>query len=305
MENKKDTLHKIIVVGDIGTGKTAFINRWICDTFSVKYKATIGVDFKLKVKLMKDGSICRLQCWDIAGQERFGNMTRVYYREASAAFVIVDANRPGTLTSAKIWKRDLDAKLHWHESEVLQRVILLITKTDLWTESEKDEVFHDSNLDAFCKEHGFHSWMLISAKDNIGVTEAGEAMFNLCKTLPLIPEKKEEVKKEEVKKEEEVVKKKENHSSINKFVHEIFKIIIEGQVHEMKDSMIIRNLRYFYCSLYYEWGVFNDKMNSQNSSYSIIDDIHELIVNDDDDDSIKINRILDCMMDRGREKYKK
>jgi small GTP-binding protein len=269
------------VVGDIDTGKTAFINRWICDTFSVKYKATIGVDFKLKVQHMKDGSVCRLQCWDIAGQERFGNMTRVYYKQANAAFVIVDATRPGTLASAKIWKRDLDA-------EVPHRVILLITKTDFWAESQKDEVFHDSNLDAFCKEHEFHSWMLTEVKDNIGVTEAGEAMFDLCETIPLIPEKKEE----------------KDHSSINKFVQEIFKIIIEGQVHKMEDSKIIRNLRYFYCSLYYAWDVFNDKMNSQNSSYLVIDDIHELIANDDDD-SMKINRILDCMMDRGREKYKK
>ncbi len=81
---KQELLFKILVIGELGTGKTAFIKRYVHDFFSENYRATIGVDFALKVIEHGDGeeegSRIRLQLWDIAGQERFGNMTRVYYR---------------------------------------------------------------------------------------------------------------------------------------------------------------------------------------------------------------------------------
>ena len=48
------------------------------------YKPTIGVDFALKVINWDPTTLIRLQLWDIAGQERFGTMTRVYYRSVSS-----------------------------------------------------------------------------------------------------------------------------------------------------------------------------------------------------------------------------
>ena len=38
------------------------------------------------------------------GQERFGSMTRVYYRDAAAAFVVFDLTRQATLEAAAKWK---------------------------------------------------------------------------------------------------------------------------------------------------------------------------------------------------------
>ncbi|CAB1316944.1 unnamed protein product [Coregonus sp. 'balchen'] len=45
------------------------------------------------------------------GQERFGNMTRVYYREAMGAFIVFDVTRPSTFEAITKWKEDLDSKL--------------------------------------------------------------------------------------------------------------------------------------------------------------------------------------------------
>ena len=45
---KREFLFKILVIGELGAGKTAFIKRYVHQIFSDHYRATIGVDFALK-----------------------------------------------------------------------------------------------------------------------------------------------------------------------------------------------------------------------------------------------------------------
>lgn len=106
----QEYLYKVLVVGDIGTGKTSIIKRFVHNIFSTNYKSTIGVDFALKVIRWDEKTEVRLQLWDIAGQERFGNMTRVYYKEAVGAFIVFDVTRVGTFEAVAKWKSDIDQK---------------------------------------------------------------------------------------------------------------------------------------------------------------------------------------------------
>lgn len=67
-KDSKEYLFKVLVIGDIGTGKTSIIKRYVHNYFSQHYRATIGVDFAMKVINWKGSSIVRLQLWDIAGK---------------------------------------------------------------------------------------------------------------------------------------------------------------------------------------------------------------------------------------------
>jgi Ras-related protein Rab-32 len=49
---KNEYLYKILVIGELGAGKTSLIKRYVHQFFSQHYRATIGVDFALKVYYM-------------------------------------------------------------------------------------------------------------------------------------------------------------------------------------------------------------------------------------------------------------
>jgi len=167
-EGLEEYVYKILVVGDLGCGKTSFIHRYVNHTFSNTYRATIGVDFALKTLRRGKASI-RLQLWDIAGQERFGHMTRVYYKEAVGAIIVFDMTREKTFQAVTKWKADIDDNLSVDGVSI--PVVLLANKCDLAEEPLDKEM-----MDKFCKENNFISWFETSAKDNINIDEAGNCL---------------------------------------------------------------------------------------------------------------------------------
>ncbi|XP_059207774.1 ras-related protein Rab-38b [Centropristis striata] len=167
---RKEHLYKVLVIGDLGVGKTSIIRRYVHQTYSTNYRATIGVDFALKV-LNWDNETVRLQLWDIAGQERFGNMTRVYYREAMGAFIVFDVTRPTTFEAVVKWKEDLDSKLMLTSGQSIATV-LLANKCDQGRELANSGI----NMDQFCRDHGFVGWFETSAKDNLNIGEAANLL---------------------------------------------------------------------------------------------------------------------------------
>eukprot|EP00762_Andalucia_godoyi_P002512 ANDGO_02716.mRNA.1 Ras-related protein Rab-32A len=159
---------KIIVVGESGIGKTAFIKMCTYGVFTNSYKATIGVDFSLKTLSWDDGTVIRLQLWDISGQERFGNMTRVFYRDAVGAFVMHDLSKRDTLDASARWKNDVDAKVMFAADGRPIPCVLVGTKSDL----PSLVGYSQADLDAWCADRGFYGHIATSAKNNYHLDEA-------------------------------------------------------------------------------------------------------------------------------------
>lgn len=165
-----DHLFKVLVIGDVGVGKSSVVLRYVKKSFSDNYKASVGVDFVLKTIEWDPKTIVRLQFWDIAGQDRFRKLSRVYYKEAMGALIVFDITNKPSLKAASEWKQDLDSKVSRDSGGPLP-AILLANKCDLLQQWDREKMA--PSLDDFCKDNRFEGWFETSAKDNINIEEAG------------------------------------------------------------------------------------------------------------------------------------
>lgn len=63
-----ENLFKVLVIGDLGVGKSSIVLRYVNKGFNEGYKASIGVDFALKTIEWDPKTVVRIQLWDIAGE---------------------------------------------------------------------------------------------------------------------------------------------------------------------------------------------------------------------------------------------
>ncbi|KAF0977897.1 hypothetical protein FDP41_003219 [Naegleria fowleri] len=172
--SKAKYMYKIIFVGDSTCGKTAFIQQYVNNYFTSSYKSTLGVDFSFKEYDYDENTCFNLQ--DIAGQERFGTMTSVFYRDAVVAVVMYDVTNPNTFEHTKDWKEDIDSKvflpaLHENEADDIPIPCILVgNKIDL---PKNDKLnFKPSQLDEYCTKHKFAGWVEISVKEKTNMDKA-------------------------------------------------------------------------------------------------------------------------------------
>ena len=102
MAEKLDYQYKILILGDATVGKTSILVRYIDNKFEKDSLATLGVDVKYKYVTLDNKKI-RMNIWDTAGQDRFRNIAKNYFKGANAVIFVFDVNNKNTLDKIKFW----------------------------------------------------------------------------------------------------------------------------------------------------------------------------------------------------------
>lgn len=121
----EEEVHKIIILGDLGVGKTSILLTYVDEYNNEKY-VSIGFDFKTKELEIED-KLVRQQLWDTSGQERFRALAKSHYKSLSGVVLVFDITNEKSFESIEKWRSDA---LENANNENLQ-FILIGNKKDL------------------------------------------------------------------------------------------------------------------------------------------------------------------------------
>ena len=98
--------YKLIFLGDQSVGKSCMLNRFMNDTFTEEYQATIGLDFQSK-NVQIDGQDIHLLLYDTAGQEKFRSLIPMYTRDSNIILLVYDITSQTSFDHIPEWLNDL------------------------------------------------------------------------------------------------------------------------------------------------------------------------------------------------------
>ncbi|KAM3592686.1 uncharacterized protein V6R79_023520 [Siganus canaliculatus] len=162
----EELVHKTILVGDSGVGKTSLLVQFDQGKFIPgSFSATVGIGFTNKVVDVDDGKV-KLQIWDTAGQERFRSVTHAYYRDAHALLLLYDITNKTSFDNIRAWLTEIH---EYAQSDVV--IMLLGNKADMGS----DRVIRRDEGERLAREYSV-PFMETSAKTGVNVDLAFTAV---------------------------------------------------------------------------------------------------------------------------------
>ena len=149
--------YKLIFLGDQGVGKSCILNRFMNDTFTEEYQATIGLDFQSK-NVQIDNQDIHLLLYDTAGQEKFRSLIPMYTRDANIILLVYEVTSKDSFLHLNHWLNDLTTV---KKDEVI--FVVVGNKTDL---EDKREVSREEG-EQFAKDNDY-LFAEVSAKNGKG-----------------------------------------------------------------------------------------------------------------------------------------
>ena len=177
-----DYIIKLLTLGETEVGKTSIVLRYSDDKFHDNKIATIGIDFKIKIIKKGDKKI-KVSIYDTAGQERFKNIVKHYYKGANGVLLIYDITKRDTFEKLEFWLEDLK-----ENSDNLNNLFIYLigNKNDLEEKREVD--FEEANK--FAKEKNI-PYIEVSAKTGNNIKKLFDEMIKGTLTKIITNEKKE------------------------------------------------------------------------------------------------------------------
>ncbi len=173
-----DAILKTVILGNVGTGKTTLLKRFINNVYDSNCMRTIGVDFQTKdCKL--DGKELKLMIWDFAGQQRFSYMFPKYLNGALGGILMYDITNYSSFYHIGKWLSLIQ------ETNQKFPIILLGTKLDL---DVFREIPHEVGV-RVAKSLGLNGFIECSSKTGENIELLFETLMQLMVNNTLINER--------------------------------------------------------------------------------------------------------------------
>ncbi|CAD8049540.1 unnamed protein product [Paramecium sonneborni] len=168
---------KLVLVGQLGAGKTSLLQSHRQQEFRVHNAPTIGIDFQGIKDVEINGKLYDISIWDTAGQERYRSMTRMSLQNTNVAILCFDLSNPDSFRHIQGWIDFLQINC---QSDI--GIIIVGTKNDLPTFYNKED------LQKFLQTLNSLSQLklfLTSAKTQEGIEQTFQYAYELGATIKM------------------------------------------------------------------------------------------------------------------------
>lgn len=107
MAAAEDRRLKLSIIGDVGVGKTSFLDRYGEGTF-VDNRSFMGRSEYFLKDIVLQGSNVKLELWDTAGQERFRKLDSRYYKRSDGIILAYDITSRSSFNNIETWKHQVE-----------------------------------------------------------------------------------------------------------------------------------------------------------------------------------------------------
>ena len=96
----------LILIGEIGTGKTSLINGYDGKKFNPKITFNLNNN-SIQKKVEINNKKYFINIWDTAGQERFRSMNKIFIKDSHIVIFVYDVTNTKTVQELNFWVNEV------------------------------------------------------------------------------------------------------------------------------------------------------------------------------------------------------